>query len=90
MEFIRLLRQRSHIRLFLIFVLTFIVPLTILTFVFIHSYRTIYTQETQQAICREIDSVASTMDAQFQAAAAYASLIHRDSDLQDLLANASQ
>ncbi len=76
------LRLRSHVRLFIIFVLSFIVPLTILTTVFLISYRGIYEQESQQSSCREMDSVAATIDSQFQSAAIYLSLICQDTDLQ--------
>ena len=75
------LRLRSHTRLFLIFILTFIIPLTILTLVFLQSYRTIYNNEVQQSSQREMDSVSTIIDTQFQTAASYISMISQNQDI---------
>ena len=85
MSLLSKLRIRSHVRLFLVFMLSFLIPLAILTTVFLSSYRRIYENESQQGSCREMDSVAATMDAQFESVSTYLSLICRDEILQDLL-----
>lgn len=85
------LRRRSHMRLFLTFIATFILPLLILTAVFLNSYQNIYATEVQQSFRREVDSVAATMDAQLQTAATYISTLAQDSDLRaHLLSNTSE
>ena len=79
------LRLRSHTRLFLIFICTLVIPLIILTVVFLQSYRNIYYNEVQQSIRREIDSIATTFDTQCQTAATYIANISQDSNLREYL-----
>lgn len=71
-----------HVRLFLIFVLIFLIPLAVLTTVFLKFYYNIYTEESRQATCREMDSVASSINSQFKSAASYLGLISLDSDIR--------
>ena len=85
------LRLRSHMRLFLIFIATFILPLLILTGIFLKSYQNIYTNEVQQSFRREVDSVYATMDSQLQITATYIATLAQDSDLRThLLSNVSE
>ena len=90
MQLFKKLRLRSHVRLFLIFILTFIIPLSILTVVFLQSYRSIYSREAEQAACREMDSVATTINTQCQIAATYLAQISQDETLRDYLKIASK
>ena len=76
------LRLRSHIRLFLTFMLSFLFPLSILTIIFLSSYYDIYERESQQSSCREMDAVAATIDAQFQSIATYLSMLSQDNEIQ--------
>ncbi|MBQ7777488.1 MAG: sensor histidine kinase [Oscillibacter sp.] len=82
-------RLRSHMRLFLTFIITFILPLLILTAVFLNSYQDIYTNEVQQSFRREMDSVATTMDTQLQTAATYVATLAQDTSLQEHLRSAA-
>ena len=85
------LRLRSHMRLFLIFITTFILPLLILTGIFLKSYQNIYTNEVQQSFRREVDSIYATMDSQLQITATYISTLAQDADLRaHLLSNVSE
>lgn len=85
------LRLRSHMRLFLIFIATFILPLLILTGIFLKSYRNIYTNEVQQSFRREVDAVYATMDSQLQTTATYIATLAQDTDLRaHLLSNTSE
>lgn len=78
-------RLRSHTRLFLIFIVTFIVPLVILTVIFLQSYRTIYNNEVQQSALREMESTTTIIDAQLQTASNYISMISQNQDLKSHL-----
>ena len=79
------LRLRSHMRLFLTFIMSFILPLLILTTIFMNFYQTTYTTEVRESFCREVDSINVTMDTQLQTAATYAATISQDRDLRDHL-----
>lgn len=76
------LHLRSHVRLFLIFICTFLIPLMVLTGVFLQSYRNIYSKEVQQSVRHEMDSIATTMNAQSQITATYAASISQDLNLK--------
>lgn len=79
------LRLRSHMRLFLTFIMSFILPLLILTSIFMNFYQTTYTTEVRESFCKEVDSINITMDSQLQTAATYAATISQDRDLRDHL-----
>ena len=72
---------RSHMRLFLIFIITLILPLLILTAIFLESYQKIYTNEVQQSFRQEIDAVTTTMNSQYQTAATYIATLAQDTNL---------
>lgn len=81
----RKLHMRSHVRLFLITVCVLIVPLIMLTVVFVYTYRQIYDNEALQAISHEIDSVTTTVDNECKNAAIYLTNLSQDTEMRRYL-----
>ena len=75
------LRIPSHVRLFLIFLITFIIPFSVLTIVFVQSYRDIYREQVTQSCKYEMDSVATLIDTQFQTSARHIAMLTQDETL---------
>jgi len=75
------IRMRSHIKLFFLFIITFILPVSLLTVVFSQTYMDIAKNDFVLSNQREMNQLSRNIDAQFGKLVSYASLVSRDTDL---------
>lgn len=82
-------RLRSHVRLFLLFIITMLIPLSILTVMFLNAYHNIYLAEAERSSSYEMDTLASSIDSQVHMTANYLTVLSMDSEIRRQLLAAS-
>lgn len=76
---------RSHTRLFLLFIITFMVPLVVLSVIFIHSYAQLITESTHTAVLDNHDQINSAVNAQLRTIEVAGNMLYVDGNLIESL-----
>ncbi|WP_343210626.1 sensor histidine kinase [Anaerolentibacter hominis] len=76
--------RRSHMKLFFLFILTFLIPVIVIALIFSHLYYKTAQTNAVQAIQRETNQLAYSIETQLNVLNSYAILIGRDQDILKL------